>query len=170
MTAFKKILKILLLMMLTISYSLANAQENYSHPGIDYLIKANVEPVGVVFELIEWGDNTWQWAAPMIRDLKAQLQDKYPKIEIAIVSHGGEQFQLTRKKAKEQPRAISLLKNIVEDGTNLYVCGTHSSWKNIPETDYIDIVNVAVSGPAKINDYINLGYVPIQLYSKSKNR
>jgi hypothetical protein len=54
-----------------------------------------------------------------------------------------------------------------KEDVSLHVCGTHSSWYDIPESSYIDIVDVAVSGPAKINDYINLGYQPIQLYKKS---
>ncbi len=139
---------------------------NYTHPGVDRLIQANKEPAGVVFELIERDKKTWEWAAPMIKDLKSQLKDKYPNLDIAIVSHGREQFQLMRRRVKEQPEAISLLRGIVKDGTNLYVCGVYSGWRDVRPEEYIDIVDVAESGPAKINDYINLGYMPIQLYKK----
>jgi hypothetical protein len=48
---------------------------NYTHPGVDRLIQANEEPAGVVFELIERDKKTWEWAAPMIKDLKAQLKE-----------------------------------------------------------------------------------------------
>ncbi|MBT5165446.1 MAG: DsrE family protein, partial [Candidatus Thioglobus sp.] len=50
------------------------------------------------------------------------------------------------------------------ENIDLHVCGAHSSWFGINPDGYIDIVDVAVSGPAKINDYINLGYQPIQLH------
>jgi intracellular sulfur oxidation DsrE/DsrF family protein len=90
---------------------------------------------------------------------------------IDIVSHGSEQFQLTRKSAKKQKAAISILEDLVRnENVDLHVCGTHSSWVGIPASSYIDIVDVAVSGPAKINDYINLGYQPIQLYKPSNLR
>ena len=105
----------------------------------------------------------------MIQDLRMQLKAKYPEIEIAVVSHGREQFQLIKKRAKRQKQAISILEELVnQEQVNLHVCGTHSSWYDIPESSYIDIVDVAVSGPAKINDYINLGYQPVQLYKPSQ--
>ena len=87
------------------------------------------------------------------------------------MSHGSEQFQLTRKSAKKQKAAISILEDLVRnENVDLHVCGTHSSWVGIPDSSYIDIVDVAVSGPAKINDYINLGYQPVQLYYKKPNK
>ena len=142
---------------------------NYTHPSVNRLIQGNDEPVGVVFELVENDKSTWEWAAPMIQDLRMQLKAKYPEIEIAVVSHGREQFQLIKKRAKRQKQAISILEELVnQEQVNLHVCGTHSSWYDIPESSYIDIVDVAVSGPAKINDYINLGYQPVQLYKPSQ--
>ncbi|MBT4123052.1 MAG: DsrE family protein [Candidatus Ruthia sp.] len=157
--------KFKVLLLLLISSTVA---ANYTHPSVSHLIQADNNPDGVVFELIESDKRTWEWAAPMIKDLKDQLKEKYPEIEIAVVSHGREQFQLTKKRANRQKGAISILEDLVrKEDVSLHVCGTHSSWYDIPESSYIDIVDVAVSGPAKINDYINLGYQPIQLYKKS---
>ncbi len=142
---------------------------NYTHPSVNRLMQGNVEPVGVVFELVESDKNSWEWAAPMIQDLRMQLKEKYPKIEIAVVSHGREQFQLIKKRAKSQKQAISILEDLVrKDNVNLHVCGTHSSWFGINPNSYLDIVDVTVSGPAKINDYINLGYQPVKLYKPSQ--
>ena len=142
---------------------------NYTHPSVNRLIQGNDEPVGVVFELVENDKSTWEWAAPMIQDLRMQLKAKYPEIEIAVVSHGREQFQLIKKRAKRQKQAISILEDLVrKDNVNLHVCGTHSSWFGINPNSYLDIVDVTVSGPAKINDYINLGYQPVQLYKPSQ--
>lgn len=138
---------------------------NYTHPGVDRLIQANNDPEGVIFELIESDKNTWKWAAPMIKDLRMQLKEKYPNIEIAVVSHGQEQFQLLKKRVDRQKGAVSILKDLVQrKDVDLHVCGAHSSWFNISVDDYIDIVDVADSGPAKINDYINLDYQLIQLH------
>ena len=153
------------LMLLLLS---STVMANYTHPSVDRLLQSNNEPEGVVFELIEKGKNTWEWAAPMIKDLRVQLKDKYPNIEIAVVSHGREQFQLLRKRAKKQQKAMFILEDLVQkEDVNLHVCGTHSSWFGIKPSGYIDIVDVVDSGPAKINDYINLGYQPIQLHKPS---
>ena len=137
---------------------------DYTHPSVNQLIQANNDPEGVVFELIESDKDTWKWAAPMIRDLRKQLREKYPNIDIAVVSHGQEQFQLLKKRVERQKNSISILKDLVQrSDVNLHVCGAHSSWFNIPADNYIYIVDVADSGPAKINDYINLGYQLIEL-------
>ena len=58
----------------------------------------------------------------------------------------------------EQPQAIAQLAELVDQGVNLHVCGAHSSWRNIDPSEYIEIVDVAGSAPAQINDYIKLGY------------
>lgn len=136
---------------------------SYTNPDINRLLQMKESPDGVVFELISWDEHTWQWAAPMITDLRNQLKAKFPDIDVAIVSHGGEQFQLTKARQQEQPEAIAQLADLTEDGVNLHVCGTHSSWKDVPDTAYIDIADVSPSGPAQINDYIKLGYRHILL-------
>lgn len=135
----------------------------YSHPHIQRLLVADEPPNGVVFELVHWDDDTWRWAAPMIADLKMQLQAKFPDIDVAIVSHGGEQFQLTRDRIGDQPGVLAQLQSLTGDGVNLHVCGTHSQWNDVPVSDYIDIVDVSPSGPAQVNDYVALGYRRIVL-------
>lgn len=136
---------------------------DYSNPAVNKLIQSAQAPDGVVFELISWDEKTWTWAAPMISSLRQQLKAKFPDIDVVVVSHGGEQFQLTRDKRQEQPEAIAQLQSLSEDGMSLHVCGTHSSWKDVADTAYIDFVDVSPSGPAQINDYIKLGYQHILL-------
>ena len=136
---------------------LVHASE-YSHPHIDRIVAADEPPEGVVFELVFWDENTWEWAAPMLSDLTAQLQNRFPGLDVAIVSHGAEQFQLTQSRVKEQPDAIAQLISLVDDGVDIHVCGTHSDWNGIPTSEYIDIVNVSPSAPAQVNDYLALGY------------
>ena len=142
--------------LLLLSWPLVAAE--YSHPTINRLLASEDPPDGVVFELVHWDDDTWSWAAPMIADLRSQLQGKYPEIDVAVVSHGKEQFQLTHDRIGEQPEALSQLQTLTDEGVNLHVCGTHSQWNEVPESDYIDIVDVSPSGPAQVNDYLKLGY------------
>ncbi len=142
---------------------------NFTNPEVDRLLMLNTPPDGVVFELVEGNSKAWKWAAPMIKDLKTQLRSKYPDIDIAIVSHGYEQFQLTKQRALRQKGTVSILEDLVrKDDISLHVCGTHSSWYDVPDKDYIDIVDIALSGPAKVNDYVNLGYELILLENPIK--
>jgi len=158
-----KITFLLIPLCLSLLWQSAVSAAPYSHPEIDRLLAAEQEPDGVVFELLAWDDATWSWAAPMIADLRAQLQTRYPDVDVAIVSHGGEQFQLTHDRIKQQPQALASLQSLSNEGVNLHVCGTHSQWNDVPESAYIDIVDVSPSGPAQVNDYIKLGYHHILL-------
>ena len=130
---------------------------------VERLLQTNQPPEGVVIELLSWDEKTWTWAAPRIAEIRQQLKNKFAEIDIAVVSHGGEQFQLTRQRESEQPQAIAQLRELTDQGVNLHVCGTHSYWKDVPEADYLDIVDVSPSGPAQINDYIKLGYTLVKL-------
>jgi intracellular sulfur oxidation DsrE/DsrF family protein len=136
---------------------------SYSHPAIARLLAGDEPPPGVVIELLAWDNRTWTWAAPLIADLRAQLEAKFPGTHIAVVSHGGEQFQLTYDRIDEQPQALAQLTSLSDQGVDIHVCGAHSYNRNVPETDYIDLVDVAPSGPAQINDYISMGYRHILL-------
>ena len=133
------------------------------HTGIEKILASDDRPDGIVFELLSWDENTWTWAAPLLNNYRNRLLQKFPGLDIAVVSHGGEQFQLTKELALEQPEAIATLTDLSNAGVNIHVCGVHSSWKNISQDNYIDIVDVSPSGPAQINDYINLGYTKILL-------
>jgi intracellular sulfur oxidation DsrE/DsrF family protein len=148
----------LIFTLLTLSLISPVVADEFQHPAVNRLLQAQEAPDGVVFEISSWDKNSWQWAAPLISSLHRQLKARFPALDVAIVSHGGEQFQLTRQRQAEQPQAIAQLAELVDQGVNLHVCGTHSSWRNIDPSEYIEIVDVAGSAPAQINDYIKLGY------------
>lgn len=132
-------------------------------PDFRNLFAREEAPPGVVVELIEWERNSWQWATPLLIELRERLRQRFPEADLAIVSHGGEQFQLTRQRQAEQLEALRQLQGLVDDGVDLFVCGTHSSWREVPADAYLEFVQVAPSGPARINDYVDLGYVHVRL-------
>jgi len=140
-----------------------NLSATHHYPSVEKILASDNEPDGIVFELLSFDENTWSWAAPLLKEYRKRLLAKFPDIDIAIVSHGGEQFQLTKEEAPNQPKAIATLKALSEEGVSLHVCGTHSSWNDVSGDSYIDIVDVSPSGPAQINDYIKLGYTRIIL-------
>lgn len=135
----------------------------YSHPGVARLLAGDEPPAGIVVEVLAWDRASWSWAAPMIADLRARVQARFPGTHIAVVSHGGEQFQLTYDRIEQQPQVLAQLTSLSDEGVDIHVCGAHSQMKGVPETDYIDFVDVSPSGPAQINDYISLGYRHILL-------
>lgn len=130
---------------------------------VDALIDAGTPPDGVVFELISGDPQTWQWATPLLRKLRNRLQKRYPGLDVVVVSHGSEQFQLLAEREGEQPQAIAGLRELAGEGMHVHVCGVHSSWRNVSEDKYADFVDVSPSGPAQINDYRALGYHRIML-------
>lgn len=142
--------------------SFVNAQ-GYKDYEVEKLLNAKEEPAGVVFEIISWDKNAWDWAAPMLKQYRKQLLAKYPDLDIALVSHGGEQFELTNDKAKKNAETFKTLKSLSDEGVNLHVCGTHSSWRDVDDSEYVSFIDVSPSGPAQINDYINLGFTHILL-------
>lgn len=155
--SFKTIIFIILSLLILSSSSFASSHKEQ----INKLLASNEAPEGIVFELLTWGDNTWKWAAPLIADYRNQLRKKFPDIDVAIVSHGGEQFQLMKSVEDQQSKAIKQLRELGNEGVDIHVCGVHSGWEDVPDTAYIEIVDVSASGPAQVNDYIKLGYVRV---------
>lgn len=145
------------------------AKSEITNPHVLTLLEQQEPPEGVVFEIITWQDDAWEWATPLLTEIHQRLKSKFPDLDIAIVSHGAEQFDLTTSQSVGIPKEIANLTKLNEAGVNLHVCGTHSSWQDIPDTAYLDIVDVAVSAPAQINDYIELGYEHIQLHHPHDN-
>ena len=62
--------------------SIGSYAKECSHPMVDKIINSNTEPEGVVFELSEYSDNSWDWASEMINDLSKQLREKYPNVKV----------------------------------------------------------------------------------------
>ena len=144
-------------------FSNATFAQEYKNFEVEDLLNAKEAPSGVVFEIVTWEKDAWDWAAPMLKQYRKQLLEKYPGIDIALVSHGGEQFELTKDKVKTNAVTFKALKSLSDDGVDLHVCGTHSSWQNVEDSEYVDFIDVSPSGPAQINDYVALGFTHILL-------
>ncbi len=165
MSALQPTIKLAAALLIALFVCLSAHANSFSHPAVDRLLQSSEMPDGVVIEVVSWDPNAWQWAAPMIKQMRQQLNERFPGIDIAVVSHGGEQFQLTRAKLAKSPDLLAGLVELDDQGVDFHVCGTHSEWNNVAETEYVDLINVSPSGPAQINDYRNLGYELIVLRS-----
>ena len=136
---------------------------NYSNPEVDRIVSGGEQPEGVVFELAAWGDDSWDWAAPMLQQLVGQLRNAYPGLEIALVSHGFELFDLSHRSGKGDSSSIRLLETIVEDGVDIHVCGNFAATRFYETEDFFAFVDVAASGPAQLQDYVKLGFTLVVL-------
>ncbi len=117
-------------------------------------------PDGVVFELIGSENNNYlPNALEKIEAYKKQLQAKFPKIEIAVVSHGAEQFKLTKNNAKESQQSHKRVQRLVAADVPVHICETHASWRVVTAEDFPDYITPSPQGPAQIRQYQELGYI-----------
>ena len=62
---------------------------------IDSIINAGEPPEGVVFEIINRDVLFLNWALPEVEKQSVRLRNKFPDLDIVVVSHGREMFSLT---------------------------------------------------------------------------
>lgn len=127
---------------------------------INKILTQQEAPDGVVFELIGSEDSQYlPNALSKVEKYKDQLKKKFPTIEIAVVSHGAEQFELTSKNAKKENKSHSLVKRINADDVPVHICETHASWRGVDAEDFPDYITVSAQGPIQIRQYQELGYI-----------
>ena len=128
---------------------------------ITKILAQSETPDGVVFEVIGSDAKYLTNALERIQKYKEVLQKKFPKLDIAVVSHGSEQFGLTTKNAEKNKKAHSSVKRLVASDVPVYICETYASWRDVAAEDFPKYISVAAQGPAQIKQYQELGYVLI---------
>jgi intracellular sulfur oxidation DsrE/DsrF family protein len=125
---------------------------------VEDLLAGDAEPAGVVFEVIA-SEDALTWAVPQINDHVRALRERWPGLEIAVVSHGREQFALMTSEADTYAEAHAGVQRLVHnDGVQVHVCETHASWEDVSPEDFPDYVDVTPAGPVQIRMYQELGY------------
>jgi intracellular sulfur oxidation DsrE/DsrF family protein len=137
--------------------------EDFQNAALQQLLQARQAPDGVVFEIMAWEYNSWDWAAPLLRRYVDQLREKYPGLDIVLISQGAELFDLARRAALQETPALRQLAALSAEGVHIYISGDYARWKRLGEKDFVDFVDLAESGSALLDDYIELGFVPIKL-------
>lgn len=144
-------------------FSQAVLAENPSQK-IENVLSLKQAPAGIVFEIVTSSTNSLEWALPQTKKLIKKLRTRFPNIDITIVTHGNEQFALTKKNNKKFKKVHSLTQQLSkENNVQLHVCGTYAEWNDTSAEDFPDYVDVTAAGPATINDYVALGYILIKL-------
>jgi intracellular sulfur oxidation DsrE/DsrF family protein len=126
---------------------------------VAYLLARDKAPDGVVFELIGDEDDYLLNALEKVKTYKEQLKKKFPDLDIAVVSHGAEQFNLTKNNQNREKEAHSHVQELVDSDVPVHVCETHASWRGVTPEDFPDYITVSTTGPAQINQYEELGYI-----------
>jgi len=128
------------------------------------LAHADDPPAGVVFEIVESDESSLTWAIPEVKKYAAILREKFPGLDIAVVSHGKEEFALLKSNSEEYASVHKAVKSLVkQQDIPVHICGTHASWYDKAAEDFPDYVDVSPVGPAQINDYENMGYTLVVL-------
>jgi intracellular sulfur oxidation DsrE/DsrF family protein len=122
------------------------------------LLAEDEAPDGVVFELIGNEGDYLLNALNKVKTYKAQLQKKFPGLDIAVVSHGSEQFNLTSDNQNKAQEAHAHVQQLVAADVPVHVCETHASWRGVTPEDFPEYITVSTTGPAQINQYEELGY------------
>lgn len=121
-------------------------------------------PAGVVFEIVTADEDRLETALPNVREQSRRLRERFKDLSIAVVSHGSEQFALMADRAMAYSRIHQTAKTLaLSDEIPVHVCGTHAGWYDIEPEAFPDYVDVAPVGPVQVKQYIELGYVLIEI-------
>ncbi len=124
---------------------------------IEKILALAKAPPGVVFEVVS-GKDALTWAIPEVKRQSERLRARFPGLSIALVSHGSEQFALTKANRERYAAVHNGVREIRQSGIDVQVCGTHASWRNLDREDFPDYVDVVAAGPVTISNYREIGY------------
>ncbi|MES9871539.1 MAG: DsrE family protein [Candidatus Sedimenticola sp. 6PFRAG7] len=128
---------------------------------VEQILALPEPPDGIVFEVVSGDGDALEQLMPSLNRNIQRLRKRFPALDIAVVSHGAEQFALQSDAAEEFQEVHELVQSLGESDVPVHVCGTHASWRDKTIEDFPDYVDVSPSGPAQINQYIDRGYIHI---------
>jgi len=151
-----------LLLLFAASFNVAVAGSD--HEAVQQILADNKAPAGVVFEIAVADADALQWAIPRIRQYSEQLRNKYQGLELAVVTHGREQFALQKDNADEYEEVHKEVEQMSRSGKiPVHICQTFASWNGVDAEDFPSYVTVSATGPQQVNDYLELGYVLVEI-------
>ena len=158
----KNIFKLFLLSFLCFFSLAATASDKEE---VDRILALEKAPVGVMFELI--GRENGKYLPEGLKKVEAykiKLKKKFPSIKVAIVTHGAEQFELTKDNAINQSKTHNIVKRITSENIPVHVCSNHASWRGKTEKDFPNYV-IAKSGAGdQMREYQDQGYTRVTIY------
>ncbi len=151
-----------------LSYLVAGlAYASMADDKVQALLGQKQAPPGVVFEIVSGDADALQWAIPRVQQFINTLRKKFPALEVAVVSHGLEQFSLQEANADEYSKVHESVKALsMQQDVPVHICQTFAGWNGVEPEAFPEYVTVSAAGPAQINDYIDLGYTLIKINRK----
>ncbi len=129
---------------------------------INAIINAHEAPPGVVFVIYEYDESALTWIMPRLVYYVTLLQQRFPDLTVAVVSHGDEMLSLTKENADIYPEVHFDLEVLVSELEVLFhVCGSFAALNDVEESDFPDSIDVVPFAPAQVEDYKSLDYVVI---------
>jgi len=121
-------------------------------------------PVGVVFEMVGGDADSLNIALRRTEAYVTKLRRKFPDANYVIVTHGLEQFSLLEHSKGDFPELHQRVDNMVkEQNIPIHVCGALAEMSGLDTKDFIKSVEVADSGPLQIQEYVEKGYVLVEM-------
>lgn len=131
---------------------------------VEALLAAASPPHGVVFEIASGDPAALDWALPRIQRYVTVLRERFPDLEIAVVTHGREQFALTADRRADRAGVHQQVQRLVRDqDVPVHVCETYAERNGVSAEQFPEYVQVAAAGPAQVRAYRDLGYTLIRL-------
>ena len=128
---------------------------------IEELLALQTAPAGVVFDVDEWDIDALKWGIPLIRDYVDRLRKRFPEIEIAVVSHGDEEFALLKRARDNYESVHQGVEALVDDQVPVHICAGHAIMNGYSESGFVDYVERVSSGVETIAKYQMRGFVHI---------
>ena len=149
-----------LLLLLAGAGTTANAQSD----AVSRILAGATPPDGVVFEIVSDETGLLKEALPLVKNEIKRLRKRFPKLDIAVVSHGDEQFALTQDNRRKYKKVHRDIKSLSRDaGVPVHVCGGYARMKGVSIDEFPEYVDVAANGPSEIRTYEELGYQKIEV-------
>jgi len=121
-------------------------------------------PPGIVIEITSGDPLYLKKIMPELKKDIKNLQKKFTNLPVAIVSHARESLILSNDGSSKHKKLHNQIKDLSDNtNTTIHVCGTYASWFNISESEFPEYINVSPAGPVQVDDYVDLGYIHIEL-------
>lgn len=134
------------------------------HPQVETLLAQPSAPDGVVFDIETLDANALTNLAPYVRKQIRLIRERFPEVDIAVVSHGAEEFALQKQAQSDNAALHETFRQLTaSDGVSVHVCGAVGGLKGLTREDFPDFVSYSESGMAQLNDYKALGYQVITI-------
>lgn len=141
------------------------ASEDYPEQAfVNQVLSEETPPPGVIFTVREYDEDALYWVLPRVEKYMLELRQRFPGLQIAMLSHGDELISLSLSNRHKHKTTHKLLQKLVtQDNLLFHICGTMAHMNGLDPDDFPDYVDVVPYGPTQIEDYQSVGFELIDL-------